>query len=208
MKKRWWIVIGIVVVIILLLLRIGIIMKCSQSISYATTKIDDKVKNDISRLFSDENKKLIIYPPSKIIEFEKGSKGSGFAFSIRNFYNNDAEYYYNIEVDPNFQIETKCNGLYKKEANNWIDESQGVVKIPRNSIIEEPVLVTFTVPNNAPACTIPYVIEIKYRITNSTGIYVLDGAHIVIINKKTFLNKIELLVQGIIKGITNGFLSC
>lgn len=206
MKKRWWLVIGIIIVLILLIIRIFVIANCIQSVK--VTEMNSNVKEEISKMFSDETRKLIIYPSSRTIEFEKGSRGSGFAFSVRNLDFNDTKYNYIVEVDPSFKIESRCNGTTEKEANSWIDASEGEFEVPKSSVMDNPVLSTFTIPDSAPICTIPYAIEIKYKGTNSTGLYVQDRVYITIKNKKTFLNKVELFIKDLTRGVTKGFLSC
>jgi hypothetical protein len=209
MKKRWLLVIGIIIVLILLIIRIFVIANCSQSVK--VTEMNSNVKEEISKMFSDETRKLIIYPSSRMIELEKGSRGSGFAFSVRNLDVNDTKYNYIVEVDPSFKIESRCNGTTEKEANSWIDNPEDEFRVPKSSVMDNPVLSTFTIPDSAPICTIPYVIkiiQIEYKRTNSTVLYVQDRINVVIKNKKTFLNKVELFIKDLTRGVTKGFLSC
>jgi hypothetical protein len=170
----------VILVLAMMMLIMGIVLvkNIFSTSNEAINDLSKGVKDSIAKMFADETKKLVIYPSSRSVEIKKRSQGSGFAFSVRNLDFQDQKYSYKVEVDQGFEITKKCGGLTKKEADNWLDIGKGQFSIPKSSIMEEPILITFTVPDSAPACTIPYVVTI-YLGTGS-ALYVSDRVAVVI----------------------------
>ncbi len=81
--------IGTVVIIVLamsmLILGIILIRNIFSTATTSITEIDQGVKNEINRLFSEnQDRVLVLYPDSRIIQVERGTRNSGFAVSLRN----------------------------------------------------------------------------------------------------------------------------
>src|SRR4030042_6368767 len=79
---------GTVVVFVLsvsvLIMGIFLIQKIFGGASNAINDINENVKNEINKMFSqDADRKIAIYPSTREIEMKKGELG-GFGFSIRN----------------------------------------------------------------------------------------------------------------------------
>jgi len=194
MKKRWWIVIGIVVILLLLIIiKMTVVITCSRLGEKVNSDIS--IKNEINKLFT-EDKRLVIYNSERTIEIKKGSQGSGFAFSVRNLDLTDQNYSYLIEVSPGFDLDKKCNGLTIDKANSFVDMSEDDFNILANSTMQNPILITFTIPNTAPTCLIPYDLKINFKGANSTELYVRDRVAVVINDKKTALNPFESFFRG------------
>lgn len=120
--------------------------------------IDSQVKNEINKLFAeDDSRKIIIYPASRRVGLEKGVDGNGFAFSIRNTGTDSSTFTYSIEA-----TETDCpDSLSIAAANSLIGLGKtGSVTIPAGSIMDNPKLVTFNIPDTTPPCSISYSINI------------------------------------------------
>ncbi|RLG12275.1 hypothetical protein DRN73_02960 [Candidatus Pacearchaeota archaeon] len=148
----------IVLLVMVLILGGYFVNKIFFSARGTIDQIDASVKSEVSKLFSsDETKKIVFYPGSRRYEFKKGEKGQGFAFSIRNLGEQAGTFTYNISA-----IETSCpNSLSLSQANNLISLGKtGSVSIPAGDIMEDPKLVTFDIPGTAPPCQISYGITI------------------------------------------------
>ena len=171
----------VILVLAMMMLIMGIVLvkNIFGTSNEAINDLSKGVKDSIAKMFTNEDQKLVVYPSSRTVDLKKRSQGSGFAFSVRNLDFTDQKYSYIVEVDPSFEITKKCGGLRKKEADDWLDIGKGEFEIPKSSIMEQPVLITFTIPDNAPACTIPYVVKISLKGTSS-GLYATDRVAVVI----------------------------
>jgi hypothetical protein len=119
--------------------------------------IDQAVKSEIEKLFAEnENKKIIVYPPSRDIKIRKGEDSRGFGLSIRNVGDED-QFSYDITAQ-----ETDCNmGLNEAENLISLNKQRSNILIPAGSIMEDPIFVKFNIPETAPPCQITYIINMK-----------------------------------------------
>jgi len=168
---------GTVVILVLamsmLILGLILLRTIFGSAGGAVDDIDKGVKDAINKMFADSDKKLVIYPSARRIEIRQRTQGLGFAFSTRNLDTEPHDYEYRVEVDPSFNIKKKCGGLTKKEADSWLMVDSGTVSLAPGSIMEEPELITFNVPEAAPPCTIPYKIDVWSKPGSpSTTLYI------------------------------------
>jgi len=157
--------IGTIVVLVLamamLIMGLILVQNIFKGGTDAIDKINDNVLKGIDDMYADSDAKIVIYPTTRKLTLEQRSQGNGFAFSVRNLDLEDVDYTYLIEVDPNFNIQDKCGGLTAESANRWLDVDSGSFTIAGSSKLDMPELVTFTIPDNAPACTIQYRININ-----------------------------------------------
>lgn len=161
----------IVILVIAMAMLIGgliFIRQIWETSTNAISSIDKGVEDEINKLFSDSDAKISVYPSSRKIEIKQRTFGEGFAFSVRNVDLEDKEFTYTVEVDPNFDIQEKCR-IDNQEANNWLDIDSGSFVLARSSQMERAdiPLVTYSIPDNAPACTIPY----RIVVNDETGVY-------------------------------------
>ena len=156
--------IGTIVILVLamsmLILGLILVRNIFSGATGAINSINKGVEDEINKLFADSDAKIAIYPSSRKIEIKQRTQGEGFAFSVRNTDLEESEFTYKINVDENFDIETKCK-INFGEANDWLDVDSGSFTLGGSTKLELPELVTFTIPENAPACTIPYQINIR-----------------------------------------------
>ena len=136
--------------------------------------IDQSVKNEINKLFSeDDSRKIVIYPPTRLITIKKGNENYlGFAFSIRNVETTDGTFTYKVFAnDPD--LKNNC-GVNANEAESWIKVGRtGSVDIPPGSIMLDPEFVRFQIPENAPPCLVRYGVNVeKDRIQYGTTVNV------------------------------------
>ena len=101
--------VGTIVTIVLLMtvLVMGLILV--RTIFRTATEnidgIDQAVKGEINKLFTeDSSRKIIVYPPTRLIKIKKGSDNLGFGFSIRNVDEDIARFTYSISA-----MEASCN---------------------------------------------------------------------------------------------------
>ena len=126
--------------------------------------IDQAVKNEINKLFSeDSTRRVVVYPSTRKIVIQKGKENLGFGFSIRNVQELEDSFSYII-----YAVETSC-GMDLTTAENYIilGKSRTEIRLPAGSFMEDPLFVRFGIPETAPPCQIRYSIE----ISNSAGIY-------------------------------------
>jgi hypothetical protein len=158
--------VGTIVVLVLamsmLILGLVLIRTIFSSATSAISDIDKGTKDAISKAFADSDKKLAMYPTARKIDIKQRTQGEGFAFSVRNLDNEDMDFKYNIYVDKEFNIISKCK-IKASDAEDWIDVSTGSIPLGRGATMENPRLVTFNVPEGAPLCTIPFAVDVKYK---------------------------------------------
>lgn len=149
----------IVLLVMVLILGGYFVNKIFFSATGSIDEIDAQVKNEINKLFSeDESRKIVFYPSSRRIELQKGVQGRGFGFSIRNIGEEAGIFTYSIQAQ-----ETSCpNSLSATAADSFIALGKvGSIQIPAGSIMENPRLVTFKVPETAPPCSIKYSLTME-----------------------------------------------
>ena len=148
-------IVTIVLLMSVLVLGIFLVQKIFFSATGAVDIIDQEIKSEISQLFSaDESRRIVIYPSSRKITIKQGEQGSGFAFSIRNI-GEAAAFSYRIKAH-----ETDCS-ISVSEADSFLTLGrEGDINIPSRSIMGNPKLVTFKIPETAPPCTIEYFLDV------------------------------------------------
>jgi len=153
--------VGTIVTIVLLMavLVLGLVMVKTIFTSSTSNinEVDKKVKDQINKLFSeDEQKKVIIYP-STYIELDKG-KSAGFGLSIRNNEKTEGEFSYTVEAADG---EFDC--MSTTAANNLISLGkigENINLLP-GTVMDEPVYVRFDIPDDTPPCQIRYNVDVE-----------------------------------------------
>ena len=155
-------IVTIVLLMTVLILGLVLVRTIFSSAVENINSIDQAVKNEINKLFSeDDSRKIVIYPSTRIITIQKGNQDFlGFAFSIRNLETTEGEFTYNVFVnDPN--IRQKCN-INVQEAESWIKAGKsGKVTIAPGNLMLDPEFVRFLIPDNAPPCLIRYGVNVE-----------------------------------------------
>ncbi len=108
---------------------------------------------------------IAILPLDRKIMLEQGSNNGGFAFAVKNNNSEDSRFVYTIKTDSS--LNQDCNSLTIKEANSWIFVSIGTINILGESISGRE-LVLFNIPEDAPLCTIPYILNVTNEYTNES----------------------------------------
>lgn len=126
--------------------------------------IDQNVKNEINKLFSDDSsKKIVVYPSTRFVRIKKGTESQGFGFSIRNVGESEGTFSYEIGValKTSGKTDSSCD-MSENGANNLITlgKEGSNIKIPAGNIMEQPIFVRFNIPENAPPCQIRYNLQL------------------------------------------------
>lgn len=151
----------VVLAMSMLILGLVLVQKIFNVAEGAVTDVDKGVRNSIMNMFSDSDSKIIIYPSTRTIEIEQKTQGQGFVFSVRNSGVSTEGFDYSIEVEDNFEIQDQCK-ISKAQADDWLVIPSGSFTLGPGEIMENPKLVLFNIPENAPPCTIPYVVDVTY----------------------------------------------
>lgn len=149
----------IVLLVMVLILGGYFVNRIFLSATGSVDAIDAQVKDEINKLFAeDDTRKIVLFPGSRKITLEKGQKGSGFAFSIRNVGIEADTFTYSIKA-----VETSCpNSLSVAQADTFLKIGrQGTILIAPGSMMENPKLVTFEIPETAPPCSVSYTITMN-----------------------------------------------
>lgn len=158
-------IVTIVLLMTVLILGLVLVRTIFKSSTDNIDEIDEAVKNEIKKLFSEDNsKKVVIYPSSREISMEKGESG-GFGFSIRN--NGMTEETFTYTVSSNEIISTCQMDLASADLLLSLGKT-GTVTLPSGDSLEQPILVKFVIPESAPLCLIRYNLEI---LDSSGGLY-------------------------------------
>ena len=131
--------------------------------------IDQAVKNEISKLFSeDTSREVVVYPTSRYIVIQKGEDNLGFGFSIRNIGEDEDTFTYDISA-----IDASCT-INLDDADKFItlgkSRTSPGIRLPPGTFMDNPIFVRFSIPESAPPCKIRYSLEISH-IAGIGGVY-------------------------------------
>ena len=152
--------VGTIVTIVLLMavLVLGLVMV--RTIFKSSTEninvVDQKVKDQINKLFSEDDLKQIIIYPSSYIQLNKG-KSAGFGLSIRNTEDSQGSFSYTITAK-----ETSC-GMTLTAADSLIavGKTRDGITIAAGSVMQDPIYVRFDIPETAPPCIVSYNVDVE-----------------------------------------------
>jgi len=176
--------IGTVVIIVLamsmMILGIVLIKNIFEGSTTAVSALNKGVVNEINNLFSDKDLRIAFAPGTRRVNMEQGESEEGFAFSVRNKEKEEKRFTYTVEVDPNFDVRKKCGASFSKnDLNDWLVLDSGTINLGPEKVQEIPVLILFEIPESAPLCTIPFLVNVK-----DTGNTYVEGAVFLTIEAK------------------------
>ncbi len=162
-------IVTIVLLMSVLVLGIFFISKIFNTSNDAVDAVSVQLTSQINQMFSDgKASKLAVYPPARQITVKKGTvPPKGFVFSV---YNNGVD-----QATFNFSVEasdvSKCgNTMTTQIANSYLTGGQGSFPLGPGNSLENPRLVTFTLTDNTPPCTVVYNINVdKDGVAYSTA---------------------------------------
>lgn len=154
--------IGTIVVIVLamsmLILGMVLIKNIFSGASQNILQMNDKVKDQINKLFV-EDKRTVIYLPNQIAKI-KQNEDWGIAFGIKNLARGTVEtgrFHYDVTVsDPD--VRRKC-GIDERSIEEWIKTGRvdDMIISPGQSYFG---IVRFLIPETAPLCTVRFHIDV------------------------------------------------
>jgi len=153
--------VGTIVTIVLLMsaLVLGLILTRTIFVTSQDNinSVDQKVKDQITKLFSEDDLSKVVIYPSRNIEIKKGDSESGFGLSIRNVDSTAGVFSYAVT-----NTDSSC-GITKTGAENLIvlRRTQEDIRIGGGDVMSQPILVVFDIPNTATPCLIAYTINVK-----------------------------------------------
>jgi len=150
-------IVTIVLLMTVLVLGIFFIQKIFGGGVNAIDSVNTEIENQINKLFSEEGKKLAVYPTSREIKVKKGDDPKGFAFSVKNKEVESADFSYEVKADD----VSKCGSLTEAQADNFLLGGSGSFSLGPGNELDVPRLVKFDLPETAPPCTIIYLLEIN-----------------------------------------------
>ena len=160
-------IVTIVLLMSVLILGIFLVQKIFSSSADAIDSIDNEVQNQITQLFSEEGKKIAVYPTSRKVTVKKKDDLKGFAFSVKNLDVESAEFTYNVYAKD----VSKCGSTFTEErADNYLINYQGSFELgPGDEMVEQEIVV-FDLDELAPPCTIVYYLEVHQGETPYAGL--------------------------------------
>jgi len=154
-------IVTIVLLMSVLVLGIFLVQKVFSSSTGAIDSIDNQVQSEISKLFADEDLPLVVYPTSGEIKLKKGDSPKGFAFSVKNQDVNASSFKYLVKAQSGYEFKVRCGDAFtESKANSYILLKEGTFELGRGNAMTTPEIVKFSLPDDAPPCTIPYRLEI------------------------------------------------
>lgn len=170
-------IVTIVLLMTVLVLGLVLVRNVFSTGTNAVSQVDSAIQNEINKLFADEGKRIVVYPGSRQVKIDKtDDEPGGFVFSIKNENNEAKQFKYTVGADSNFNFAEKCGSSFSKtEADSWLlYPSATLPSLSRNSELEQGEPVFFEIPNDAPGCTIPYIVEVKdgEEIYTSTKVFI------------------------------------
>ncbi len=153
----------IVIVVLAMTMLIGglvLISNIFDSTKYNVNEMNTKVKNEIGKLFT-EDERVVLYTNNGKVAIKQGKEwGVGMAIKNLNKGAEDFKFSYTTTViDPKAQ--KKC-GISVREIESWIDQGETTgISIPSGET--EFFVIRLYVPDSAPLCegTVRFKIEIR-----------------------------------------------
>jgi len=151
-------VVTLVLLVSALIFGLILVRMIGKSGADAINQIDASIQNEITKLFAEEGKTLVIYPTTQPIPLKKGEEPKGFAFSVKNDENVERPFTYTIKPES---FDRCGSGFSEADAKNLLLVDSGSFSLGKSASLEIPELILLDIPKTAPECTITYRIDIK-----------------------------------------------
>lgn len=154
-------IVTIVLLMTVLILGLVLVRGIFSSSKNAIDQIDDQIQGQINKLFTEGEggKKVVIFPTNREITMDKGDEG-GFGFSIQNLEKKEAGFTYSVYAT---EIAKDCT-MSKADADDLIvlgKDGSSPIRIQSGSVLEDAILVKFSIPDTASLCKIRYIVDVK-----------------------------------------------
>ena len=151
-------IVTIVLLMSVLILGIFLVQKIFGSATNAIDSIDDQVQSEIGKLFDREDKKIAVYPTSRQITLKKKDDPKGFAFSVKNLGVESATFSYVVKA---IDVSSCGNAFTTDRADSYLLGGSSSFPLGPGNSLDDPILVMFNLPENAPPCSMIYQIEVE-----------------------------------------------
>lgn len=162
-------IVVIVLAMSMLILGLVLVKNIFTGATDVTSMTNDQVKNQVSKMFGDDDK-LVIYPDSRLIEIKQGKAG-GFGIGIQNLRSGsstDVKFSYEVTVsDPD--VKKKC-GKTEKEIESLINvgRTETGIEVPSGDLVARKVV--FTSEIGDALCLVRFKVAVKVN----TEVYASD----------------------------------
>ena len=115
-------IVTIVLLMSVLVLGIFMIQKIFSGSNDAIDSVNDQVSSEITKLFSESQEDLILYPQSGRVTVKKGNVPSGAAFSYKNPELESKTFVWTVEALESYGYMEKCGStMSKKVADSYLE---------------------------------------------------------------------------------------
>jgi hypothetical protein len=149
-------IVTIVLSVTFLILGVMFVQQIFSSAKGVAELTDQQLKNEINKLFSNEDE-ITIYPSTRKVEI-KQTEGDEVGFGIKNLGSEEDTYSYLIKVN----LGSNCpSSLSEEEAMGWIilGDSEQNIGIESGGFVVRRI--SFSIPLNAPLCSVRYSLDIS-----------------------------------------------
>ncbi len=147
----------IVIAVVLLILALVFVRRIFTGAIYNVDVLNEKVKNEINKLFEQPGQKIVFYTPGTTVKV-KQTETYGVAFGIANLEKREVDFNYNTDA-----TESSCPELISEDAaQQWIGlgRTGTLSNIPSGDFAYG--LVKVSVPATAPVgCQIRYNVNVR-----------------------------------------------
>jgi len=154
-------IVTIVLLVTVLILGVVLIKNIFSSAKGVVDLTDTQLRDEINKLFSEENK-VSIYPGTRFVEIKQASSGDGVGLGIRNLLtgaSSNKKFSYDVSVSDS-NLEEKC-GINSQTAESWISTGEAEENIAIASGDFAMQRITFDIPIGSPLCTIRYRVNVQ-----------------------------------------------
>ena len=149
----------IVLAMTMLILGLVLVKTIFSGAQYNVEQMNDKVKDEINKLFVEDQRALLYLPSNNIAEIKQGSQ-YGLAFSIQNTLKSQT-FSWKVELNDN-KVQTKC-GVDANAANGWITTGgEGNAAIDTGQ--KYPDVVRFNIPSGVVSDVSTCILRYKMTI--------------------------------------------
>jgi len=162
-------IVTIILLVVVLVLGIFFIQRIFGTGTDAIDQIDTQVQNEINKLFTEEGKRVVVYPSSREITIKQGDTG-GFGFSIKNVESYEMDFTYEVKA---LELAQGCQ-LTIPQAENLIilgRQSNSALSLSSGNVLQNAILVKFDISESTPLCKIRYLLKVSKRISGQTSSY-------------------------------------
>lgn len=149
-------IVTIVLLMAVLVLGLTLTRGIFRSAQGAVDLTDQQLKEKISDIFGEDDLQKVAIYPARSIELKKGSDISPLGFSIRNLGTTEKKFKYFLEW-----ADDSCGIKETKSEELIVLRRTGDITIPAGSVMENPILIEFSIPEDTPPCLIDYKLIIK-----------------------------------------------